>query len=234
MSSFLDTVALFNSVDSETGAAQVLVESAAQMGLTHVMAGIWSDAESELSSGEVLAVTYSDEWMQEYASGLMASDPILKHASRTNLPFLWDQCPIETRDEQDFINLAAEIEGMRYGVSTAIFAGPGKVGAVSLSAEVDCDIEANMADIYALAGAFHSTIQAHRHAGARKKIRLTPREREVLLWQSRGKTYWEIGEVLGTSVDTVRRQTQSAYRKLNVHNSTLAITKAITLNLISP
>lgn len=234
MNDFLDTLTRFDHAESESSVVRVFEESASLLGLTHVMAGIWSDAESDPGVGEVLALNYNDEWMREYSGGLVASDPILKHTARTSRPFSWDQCPVETPDEKRFVDLAAEIGGMRYGFSTAIYAGSGKVGAVSLSSEHDCDIKANLADIYALSCAFHSTIQARRVTKAREDIRLTPREREVLLWQSRGKTYWEIGEVLGTSVDTVRRQTQSAYRKLDAHNSTLAITKAITLNLITP
>lgn len=234
MNRFLDTLEQLTTAADEAGVVRVFEESASKLGLTRVMAGIWSDAEREVGVGEVLALNYSEEWMQQYADGLVDSDPILKHAARTRVPFSWDQCPIETEGEERFIALAREIGGMRYGFSTSIYAGPGKMGAVSLSSNEDCDVANNMAEIYALACAFHSTIQSLRAARAREEIRLSPREREVLLWLARGKTYWEIGEILGTSEDTIRRQTQSAYRKLDAHNSTLAITKAITLNLISP
>lgn len=234
MSDFLNTLEQFKNAADEAAVVRIFEESASKLGLTHLMAGIWSDAEAAVGVGEVLAHTYSDEWMQEYANGLVDCDPILKHAAQSSMPFSWDQCPVETSEEKKFIGLANEIEGMRYGVSASIHVGPGKTAAVSLSSDHDCDITDNVAEIYGLACAFHSAIQAHRAARARDEIRLTPREREVLSWQSRGKTYWEIGEILGTSEDTIRRQTQSAYRKLGAHNSTLAITKAITLNLISP
>ena len=51
---------------------------------------------------------------------------------------------------------------------------------------------------------------------------LTPREREVLRWLADGKRDAEIGTILGTSVRTIHKHTQSIYAKLGVETRTAA------------
>ncbi len=55
---------------------------------------------------------------------------------------------------------------------------------------------------------------------------LTTRERELLNLLSHGYRYKEIAEKLFISIETVRRHTQSIYRKLHVQSRTDAINKA--------
>ena len=52
--------------------------------------------------------------------------------------------------------------------------------------------------------------------------RLTPREKEVLLWLAEGKSNWGIGKILGLRSGTVRKHLQHIYAKLNVENRTAA------------
>jgi DNA-binding NarL/FixJ family response regulator len=55
---------------------------------------------------------------------------------------------------------------------------------------------------------------------------LTAREKELLHLLSHGYRYKEIAEKLSISIETVRRHTQSIYRKLHVQSRTDAINKA--------
>ena len=55
---------------------------------------------------------------------------------------------------------------------------------------------------------------------------LTSREKELLHLLSHGYRYKEIAEKLSISIETVRRHTQSIYRKLHVQSRTDAINKA--------
>jgi DNA-binding CsgD family transcriptional regulator len=52
---------------------------------------------------------------------------------------------------------------------------------------------------------------------------LTPRELEVLTWAARGKSAWEIGEILHITKRTVDEHAQSAVRKLGAANRTQAV-----------
>jgi len=63
---------------------------------------------------------------------------------------------------------------------------------------------------------------------------LAPRERETLTWAARGKTFTEIGEILGLSRRTVEFHLDSARRKLGVPTRTQALVKAAIGQLIEP
>jgi DNA-binding CsgD family transcriptional regulator len=61
---------------------------------------------------------------------------------------------------------------------------------------------------------------------------LTPREREVMAWVSRGKSAWEIGKILHITKRTVDEHVQKAVRKLGAANRTQAVAIAIRDRLI--
>ncbi len=65
-------------------------------------------------------------------------------------------------------------------------------------------------------------------------IRLTEREKEVLLWFAEGKSLGEIGTILGISDETVRSYRKSIYEKLGANQRTLAVLKAIHYGLVHP
>jgi DNA-binding response OmpR family regulator len=67
-----------------------------------------------------------------------------------------------------------------------------------------------------------------------KQIGLREREVETLTWAARGKTFWEIGEILGLSKRTVEFHLENARRKLGVATRTQALIKAATGHLIQP
>jgi DNA-binding response OmpR family regulator len=65
-----------------------------------------------------------------------------------------------------------------------------------------------------------------------KHVDLRARELEALTWAARGKTFWEIGEILGLSKRTVEFHLDNARRKLGVATRTQALIKAATGHLI--
>lgn len=67
-----------------------------------------------------------------------------------------------------------------------------------------------------------------------KRVGLREREVETLTWAARGKTFGEIGEILGLSKRTVEFHLENARRKLGVPTRTQALIKAATGNLIQP
>jgi len=66
------------------------------------------------------------------------------------------------------------------------------------------------------------------------QVGLARRERETLTWAARGKTFSEIGEILGLSRRTVEFHLESARRKLGVPTRTQALIKAAVGQLIEP
>jgi DNA-binding response OmpR family regulator len=65
-----------------------------------------------------------------------------------------------------------------------------------------------------------------------KHVGLREREVEALTWAARGKTFWEIGEILGLSKRTVEFHLENARRKLGVATRTQALIKAAAGHLI--
>jgi DNA-binding response OmpR family regulator len=73
-----------------------------------------------------------------------------------------------------------------------------------------------------------------RSAVWEKHVDLREREVETLTWAARGKTFWEIGQILGLSRRTVEFHLENARRKLGVATRTQALIKAATGHLIHP
>ena len=62
---------------------------------------------------------------------------------------------------------------------------------------------------------------------------LSAREREVLCWAQQGKTYWEIGCILGITQRTVKFHIQRIKAKLDVVSIAHAIAQAMRRGIIS-
>lgn len=63
-------------------------------------------------------------------------------------------------------------------------------------------------------------------------VRLTPREREVLLHIAEGAANDKIGVMLSISDNSVEWHLKNIYRKLQVSNRTAAVVKALKLGLL--
>jgi DNA-binding CsgD family transcriptional regulator len=66
-----------------------------------------------------------------------------------------------------------------------------------------------------------------------KVVELSAREREVLCWAQQGKTYWEIGCILGITQRTVKFHIQRIKSKLDVVSIAHAIAQAMRRGIIS-
>jgi LuxR family quorum-sensing system transcriptional regulator SinR len=64
-------------------------------------------------------------------------------------------------------------------------------------------------------------------------VELSSREREVLCWAQQGKTYWEIGSILGITERTVKFHVARIKQKLDVVSTAHAIAKAMRTGIIT-
>jgi DNA-binding CsgD family transcriptional regulator len=67
-----------------------------------------------------------------------------------------------------------------------------------------------------------------------EKHTLTPREREVLTWVAKGKSAWEISQILHIAKRTVDAHVQTAAHKLGAANRAQAVAIALLHRLIEP
>ena len=77
-----------------------------------------------------------------------------------------------------------------------------------------------------------SPTSARRPARGRRHT-LTIRELEVLTWVARGKSAWEVGEILHIAKRTVDEHVQTAVRKMGAVNRTHAVAMAVRDRIIS-
>ena len=68
-------------------------------------------------------------------------------------------------------------------------------------------------------------------ARLRTRLPVTPREAEVLIWLTRGKSNRDIGEILGLSPRTVNKHLEQIYAKLGIENRSSAV--ALTLRALA-
>jgi DNA-binding CsgD family transcriptional regulator len=71
-------------------------------------------------------------------------------------------------------------------------------------------------------------------ADAFASLKLTPREAEVLLWISRGKSNHDIGIILGAKTATICKHVEHIFSKLNVENRTSAAIVALEMFSTAP
>lgn len=69
--------------------------------------------------------------------------------------------------------------------------------------------------------------KAERNAIDFRRLGLTARESEILLWMSRGKTFPEIASLCSISLRTVEKHSENLYTKLGVETGTAAVLTAL-------
>lgn len=197
-----------------------------------------------LRAGHGIAKNYPDDWMAHYqASRYEKIDPIPRYGCLTAKPFTWESV-IETRnlspEEKKVMNEAAEAR-LLDGIAIPICGHNGELAGVGMASSAggirpDSDL---LYKVRALAHQFHiayteRVTKDHTSVLAMKDIRLTDREKEILLWAAEGKSDSVIAEIIGVSHATVRFHMNNIFRKLQANERTLATVKAIRLGLITP
>ncbi len=162
-------------------------------------------------------------------------------SSESNTPFQWSQ--IEKRypitKGQALIFDDSRAMGMRSGGSIPIH-GPNQIQATfsvvsNLPAKAFDDVFFQVRhELHIIATYAHEKILKLGLHESLKDVSLTPRETDVLTWVARGKTYWEVGEILGIKEDTVKKFMRNIFKVLNASNNTHAVSKAVINGLIIP
>ena len=161
--------------------------------------------------------TYPMEWSEHYLNNnFQNSDPIFLKAASTVLPFRWDTLGKRITGEHKRVF----DEATEFGIATDL----GQKDYETLWTQYHHIL-------HILAFHTHEAIIGSIYKSpAPSFISLYPRERECLLWTARGKTAWEIGQIL----NTVATYLKAATKKLGVNNKQHAIVKGIVLGIILP
>jgi len=193
-----------------------------------------------LGTAPLLVSNHHACWQQLYrAHGYQCIDPFVRHARSCPLPFLWrDVGPRTSCCSPDAAFLAcARRHGIDVcrGASIPVHARGEQLALLSVSQAVDgghgrdiCIRDALL--LSGVATTLHLRV-GQLMAGCRPRS-LTRRERECLLWASRGKAQEEIAVILGLRPRTVRFHQENAMWKLGARNIAAAVAIATALGLV--
>lgn len=185
-------------------------------------------------------VNYSEDWKHRYISeNFHLIDPTLRKASRSIAPVDWRR--IE-RDEnfKTLFNAASDFGITEQGLTIPVRGPFGDIGMLSVTKKCSAreweKLVLNITtDLQSAAVHIHDTVM--RSDALSKVLRfptLSQREIEVLQWTAAGKSYQDIGDILGISHRTVEVHLRSGREKLYAMTTPQAVGRAISLGLIYP
>lgn len=170
--------------------------------------------------------TYPPAWTAHYLQNRYERlDPVIAQVLNSREPFEWGLNPrsrIMSAPQRQLFDEAAAF-GLCHGFTVPIHDDSGPVAAVTFAADENRTarfhrrIEEDGRVLQLMAFYFHS--HARRKLAAPRTIdgvELSPRELDCLEWASRGKTAWEIGEILGISRHTATFYLDNVKSKLGV------------------
>lgn len=178
----------------------------------------------------LLATTWPQEWLDHWSSQkYLYVDPVVRQLLSSREPVRWS--PTEGANDKTGARILEEASEFRMpaGFAVPVYDREGSVIAVSMATEhyelgrAD-ELSLHLASIY-----FHTKLENLRARSTLppRSSRLTPRERECLIWVAAGKTDWEIAQILNIAEQTVHEYVQNALIKLNATTRAQAVAIAI-------
>ncbi|MER8522580.1 LuxR family transcriptional regulator [Mesorhizobium sp. M1076] len=182
-------------------------------------------------------LNYPHEWQERYFEmGYDKIDPTFKRSRRRTSAFRWREVYNDastTDDERRFFDEAATF-GLRSGISVPLHDPDGSLAIMNFAQARDGEFQNTTISYLQLAAVhFHLRLAKSANSSSIEEIPdLSPRERECILWTAKGKSSWEIGKIIGISINTVNFHVKNAMRKMNTASRTTAAIKAIKFGII--
>ena len=166
---------------------------------------------------------YPVSWARHFIeNGLYADDPILRASLASHVGFTWSDVPtmIEMTGRQRLILETAARHGLGDGFTVPVNIPGETSGSCSFATQKGRSPPNRNFLLAQLIGAF--AFQAARRLkqigsfARQHSRRLTPRQRDCLVWAIRGKTDWEISRILGLSEETISQHLDMARKRYGV------------------
>ncbi len=209
-------------------------------GLEHVVY-IAVNLPTERHDRPLVAMTYSPDWQKHYAQqDYVDVDPVVRAGISGILPVDWSSLDRSHPTVKRFFGEAQEFRIGSQGISVPIRGRYGEFALFSVTSQLPAPEwerlkQRYMRDFMLLAYNFHSFALAAERIEPSDDYRdkLSHREGECLRWSAMGKSAWDTGHIMGVSERTVKFHLENARAKLKAMNTTHAVSKAISLNLIT-
>jgi DNA-binding CsgD family transcriptional regulator len=219
---------------------EVLRSALSGYGLDHVVY-IAVNLPTEKRSSPLVAMTYSADWQKHYAQNdYVDIDPVVRAGIGGILPIDWATLDRAHPMVRRFFGEAQEFKVGGQGLSIPVRGRHGEFAMFSVTSQMSGPQwerlkQRYMRDFMLLAYNFHTfALDAeHIEGGEEYGNKLSFREAESLRWAAMGKSAWDAGQIMGVSERTVKFHLENARSKLQAMNTTHAVSKAISLNLIT-
>lgn len=194
------------------------------------------DKRSLASRKPKFLVTYPLEWQEEYKKSFAErKDPVILTGLSEILPFDWQQLRMKMPESEQLLGVAREFGIVKQGLSIPIRSSSGARALFSVTGDYNDkdwhDFRRQyLRDFVILANFFHKNIGGSIGESAPD---LSEREKEILQLCAIGMISKDISEKLGISVSTVKYFLNQIHYKLNVLNTTHAVSVAIKHGIIA-
>ena len=188
-------------------------------------------------SEPILIHNFPRSWETYYTQNNCTNvDPVITYGSNQTRPFQWSEITAHVdfnHTELEYQNASRE-HGMNDGLAIPIIGGNGRTSMLSLTTDIENEGLSSLLRVYhteivAITFAFHTIAKdlIKDNQLVADDPELTEREKECLLWASKGKSLWEIGMIIGISERTVKFHLDNARKKYKVPNIQNLIIHAI-------
>lgn len=183
-----------------------------------------------------------DSWIDHYLTRDYGDlDPTFQGAMTRVLPFRWRDIAVRndlTSGQRRVLDEARDY-GIVHGATIPIHGPDSGLSALNVvcahERQFDEAFRSVSRDLIWVAVNTHEAfLSLSEDVAQQGRVRLTDRERDCLLWTARGKTAWEVGQILAISEETVLFHLKNATRKLGVFSKHHAVVKAIVQGYILP
>jgi LuxR family quorum-sensing system transcriptional regulator CciR len=217
-------------IESEAALGEAIAEIVADLGFNYF--ALTHHVDLRRSSAAIRIHNYPAgwaEWFDEQALGI--TDPVHRASNMTSVGFSWsklaDMIPL-TRNDRRILNLArAEGIGDGYTVPSHV---PGEAhGSCSFACAAGAAFAEEHFNSLQLVGiyAFEAARSLRRREFATPPVRLTDRQRDVVLWAATGKSDKEIARLLGITEDTVGEHMRNVCQRYGVKRRTSVAISAL-------
>jgi LuxR family quorum-sensing system transcriptional regulator CciR len=217
-------------LESEEALAGALADVSCDLGFRYF--ALTHHVDVRRSSAAIRIHNYPDgwaEWFDEQSLG--ATDPVHRASNITSVGFAWSQLPgmiALTPQDRRVLELARK-EGIGEGFTVPAHV-PGEAhGSCSFASAAGEPFAEEHLPLLQLVGAFafEAARRMRRMRVSSGPVQLTDRQRECVMWAARGKSDWEIAQVLGVSEATVGEHLRHAYERYGVGKRTLVAVHAL-------
>ncbi|MGJ8562724.1 MAG: helix-turn-helix transcriptional regulator [Alphaproteobacteria bacterium] len=222
-----------NAIETQTdkfGVFDVVKSFSEFYGFTHVTVGqLVHPSLQDMDYAELGVSNYPAEFQSEYIKeNFLLHDPVINRALVSEDAFAWaDLLPLANRRGQKVFEMSRQY-GLDSGVTVPIHLHDRTPGIVSYAGQ-DCDVSASdieALELVAIHG-YSKLLDIYDAGKQAKRVKLTPREVDVLHYVACGKTDSEIAHLLTLGRYSVKDHLTNARKKLGAANRAHCVVIAI-------